>query len=129
MAITADEVVAAYVKLRDKRSELKKLWEEQDAGLKNNQEKLEQWLLKNLEKLGADSIKTGAGTAYKQLKLRASPADFDLAFRWAAEHGTPDLFQKRVSDTFVKQYMEDNGGELPAGINIFSEMVVGVRRS
>ena len=129
MAITADEVVAAYVKLRDKRSELKKQWEEQDAGLKNNQEKLEQWLLKNLEKLGADSIKTGAGTAFKQIKLRASAADFDLAFRWAAEHGTPDLFQKRISDTFVKQYMEENGGQLPAGVNTFSEVVVGVRRS
>ena len=129
MALTADEVVAAFVKIRDKRSETKKAWEEQDTALKNQQEKLEQWLLKKLDMLGADSIKSGSGTAYKQIKLRASPADFDLAFRWAAEHGTPDLFQKRVSDSFVKQYMEDHNGELPAGINTFTEVVVGVRRS
>ncbi len=128
MAITAEGVVAAFVKIRDRRNELKKAWEEQDVGLKQQQEKLELWLLKNLEKLGAESVKTASGTAYKQIKLRASPADFDLAFNWAAEHNAPDLFEKRVSAAFVKTYMEEHNGELPSGIDIFRETVVSIRR-
>lgn len=39
-----------------------------------------------------------------------------------------ELMEKRVKSTFVKEYMDANGGQPPPGINVHQEYEISVRR-
>lgn len=125
--ITANAVTAAYVKLRDQRSENKRAFEAEDAILKEKMRKLEVWLLTKLNEVGADSFKTDSGTAYITTRDRASCADWGILYPWISEHGRPDMLEKRVATGTVTEYLEEHG-ELPPGISINREKTIAVRR-
>ena len=39
-----------------------------------------------------------------------------------------DLMERRLKATFVKQFMDENNGALPPGVNVHREFEVSVRR-
>lgn len=125
--ITADKITEAYVNIRDKRSELKRAFEAEDALLREKLDKLEVWLMTKLTELGADQLKTEHGTAYISTRDRASCADWGSLWPWLAEHGRLDMLEKRVSTKPVAEYL-DQYGELPPGVNIERERTIVVRR-
>lgn len=125
--ITANRVTAAYVKLRDQRTDLKRTYEADDATLKDKMNKLEVWLMNTLRAVGADSLKTDAGTAYISTRDRASCADWGTLWAWLASEGRLDMLEKRVSTGPVVQYLEEMG-ELPPGVSINREQTIVVRR-
>lgn len=125
--ISADKVTDAYVKLRDKRSELKRAYEIEDAAIKDKMNKLEVWLMTTLRAIGADSLKTEHGTAFITTRDRASCADWGTLWSWMAENGRLDMLEKRVSTKPVIDYLEEYG-ELPPGVSINREQTINVRR-
>jgi len=48
MSIDAEKMVKVFVKMRDKRAELKRAWEAEDADIRAKQEKIEAVLLDHL---------------------------------------------------------------------------------
>lgn len=128
MSITVDDAVAGYIKLRDARSELKREYEERDGELKVKLEKLEVFLLRNLDSVGANSMNTDHGTAYISEDVRASCGDWDAFWSMIQQTGRFDMLEKRVSSKAVREFKEETG-DLPPGVSIHSERVVRVRRS
>jgi len=101
-----------------------------DSEAKNNlfKEKIGNWLLDALNKSGAKSVNCGdAGKAYKKMKVRANPVDWDAFIKWAAENEAADSVQKRVNASFVTKYEEENG-ELPPFIDVFKEYDIVVTK-
>jgi hypothetical protein len=45
------------------------------------------------------------------------------------EWEAPDLLEKRIHQSNMKQFLEDNPGTLPAGLNMDSQYTITVRRS
>lgn len=99
------------------------------AALQNlHKEKIGGWLLAALNKSGATSVNCGAaGKAYRKLKVRANPADWDAFLKWAAENEAADAIQKRVNTSFVTKYEEEND-EPPPFLDIFKEYDVVVTK-
>lgn len=128
MTVKTETIIQAYVDLRDKRSALKKKFEAMDEELVSKMDKLEGALLKRLNEAGAESLKTEAGTAYIQLKKKASCADWPSFWQWIVDNGRPDMLEKRVSASTVKEYEEENK-ELPPFLNVITEREVVVRRA
>jgi hypothetical protein len=131
--ITADQVIAAFVKTRDEISKLKKEFEEAEANLKALQERRAQWLLVELDKLGGGekaSIKTAHGTAFVEFKESATVADKEAFFGWVEEDFATrkHFLESRVSKTAVKQRLED-GETPPAGVNWVRIKDVKIRRA
>lgn len=125
---TADQVTCAYVALRDQRKALKDEYEAADRALLDKMDRLEVWLMMQLTKLGADSLKTEHGTAYISTRDRATCADWESFWAWCAQNGRVDMLEKRVSTKPVAEYL-DQYGELPPGINIERERSITVRRA
>lgn len=125
--IAAGEVTAAYVRLRDERKELKDKYEAEDAILKDKMGKLEVWLMQTLDAIGADSLKTDAGTAYFSTRDRATCADWGTLYPWITEEGRVDMLEKRLATKPIVEYLEEKG-ELPPGVNIQRERTIIVRR-
>jgi len=85
-------------------------------------------LLKHLEDIKADNVRTKAGTVYRTVKRSASTADFKAFWDFVTTHELWDLVDRKPNVTAVSEYLEENKA-LPPGVNLNSTYVVGVRKS
>lgn len=125
----ADKLTLAYIKMRDKRSELLKAYEAEDAVIQEQMEMVETELKKMCDEIGADSIKTSYGTVYRSVKTQYQVNDWDSMYKFVMEHNIPQVLFKRVSTTNMKQFLDENPNLMPMGMNIDNKYTVTVRRS
>jgi hypothetical protein len=126
--VKLDKVAATYVKIRDKRSELKKEWEAEDLKLKDQLDTIEGFFLETLRDMGAESVRTKHGTIYRSLDVKPSCEDWNAFYAWIAENEAFDALERRVKKSFITQFMEDNKDELPPGITVVKEYIAKVLR-
>ena len=128
-AITIDRLAGAYVKLRDKRSEIKAAYEAEDKLLKDKMDVLKRSMLKTCTDLNADSIRTAHGTVIRGVKTRYWTSDWDKMHAFIMEHNLPQLLENRIAQKNMKQFLEENPDEMPEGLNKDNEYDITVRRS
>ena len=125
-----DELVANYIKLRDKKSQLKKQYDERVAKVDAVMDRMEAIILKTFQDSGIDSARTDAGTAYISTRTSATVGSREEFLSWVLQD--PDersiFLENRVSKVAVEQFKAAND-DLPPGINFRSEVTVGVRRA
>jgi len=121
------KLVAAYVRLRDARNELKRTFEEQDAEYRTKLEKIEQSLLDLSKEHGLDSIKTAHGTASRVVQTRYWAPDWESFTKFLDESGSYDLLERRIHQGNFKQFLENNPDIKPP-VNADSRYTIRVRR-
>ena len=129
-AVTADAVIAAYIKTRDAIEAEKKIYDEKVEKLKAVQAKREQWLTSELDKLKLTSFKkTGVGIAFFKTRTSATMADATEFVKWVREdwEGRNHFLEKRVSKTAVDEAVKD-GETPPPGTNYSSTRVVQINK-
>jgi hypothetical protein len=127
--ISVDKLVSVYIKMRDKRSALLREYEEQDGEIKEQMETLESKLLDLCKSIGADSLKTQHGTVIRTVKTRYWTSDWNSMHKFIMQHNMPDLLEKRISQTVMKQLIEENPDMMPPNLNVDSRYAVTIRRS
>lgn len=127
--IPADKLVAVYIKMRDKRAALLREYEEQDEAVKSQMEIVEGKLLDLCKTVGADSLKTQHGTVIRSVKTRYWTSDWNSMHKFIMENNMPELLEKRISQTTLKQLLDENPDMMPPGVNIDSRYAVTIRRS
>jgi hypothetical protein len=123
-----NKVVSTYLRIRAKRAEIKRVYEEQDAELKGQLKTLEAFMLGKLNADNADNIKTEAGTFYRQEDITPTGSDWQALYKWIAENDAFDALERRIKKGFITEYMETHEGGLPPGVSVFREYVVRVRK-
>jgi len=116
MTVPVEKLVKAYVNIRTKRSELKAEFAEKDDQLDHCKEH------------NVDSVKTAAGLFYRTIKSRYWTNDWESMHSFIMEHNLPEFFEKRLNQTNVRQFLEENPDLMPAGLNVDSEYVISVRK-
>jgi hypothetical protein len=124
-----NKVVGIYLKIRQKRKELKERFEAEDKALKADLTRIENTLLNHLNETNVDSMKTEAGTFYKQEEITPTGSDWEAFYDWVAENNAFDALERRIKKTFVSEYMEAHEGGVPPGVSVFREYVVRIRKS
>ncbi len=127
--VAVDQIAAAYIRLRDKRAEIKAKYEEEDALLEADMELLAQNMLEVCKQINADSIKTKAGTVIRSVKTRYWTNNWDSMYELIKEHNAFALLERRLHQTNMKLFLEENPDILPMGLNMDREFTVVVRRS
>jgi hypothetical protein len=127
-AIPTDKLVKAYVKIRDARKELSEKFEQEDSVLKDSLDTIEAQLLEACKAIGADSIRTPFGTISRTVKKRYWTNDWHSFYEFLKEHGVLELLEKRVAQTNMSTFLEENPDLHPPGLNIDSRYSVVVRR-
>lgn len=125
----ADRLTLAYIKMRDKRAELLKEYEAQDAKIGEQMMMVEDELRNLFDEVGLESIRTTYGTVYRSVKTQYQVNDWDSMYKFVMEHNVPQLLQRRVSTTNMKQFLDENPNLMPIGMNIDNRYTVTVRRS
>jgi hypothetical protein len=127
--ISADKLVAVYMKMRDKRAALLREYEEQDEAVKGQMEVVETKLLDLCKTIGADSLKTQHGTIIRSVKTRYWTSDWSSMHKFIMENNMPELLEKRISQTTMKQLLDENPDLMPPGMNVDSRYAVTIRRN
>ena len=123
-----DKLVKAYIKIRDKKREATSAYEKQDAEYQEMLSTIESELLEVLKATGSTSISTELGTIIRSTKKRYWTNDWYSFYEFVKERGALDLFEKRISQTNMSTFLEENPDVLPPGLNIDSKYTVVVRR-
>lgn len=122
-----DEVVDAYVKLRDHKEALKRKHKAELQPVHEKMMKVEAWLQRHLLEEGVDSMKTSAGTAYLQRLSSATVKDWAATLDFIRENDEWSFLEARVNKTAVKDFVESTGG-VPPGVDFGETVVTRVRR-
>lgn len=126
--VQADKLASVYIKMRDKRKELLAKYEEEDKKIEAQMIMVEEELLKLCKDIGADSIKTAAGTVFRSVRTRYETTDWDNMYKFIKEHDIPQVLERRISTTNMKQFLDENPTLMPIGMNVNNRYTVTVRR-
>jgi hypothetical protein len=123
-----DKLVRVYLKMRDKRTELKRAYEEEDNKLKANMSKIETTLLSFLNDHKMDNSSTKDGSFYREETMIPTGADWEAFYQFVKQEDAFEFLEKRITKKAVKDYMEAHGGTPPPGVSVYREFVCRVRR-
>jgi len=115
------------MKLRSKKEVIEAEAKARVKDIKENMTKLEAWLKEKADADGVTSFKTNHGTAFLTTNDYARVADWDAMLGFIQENNAYDLFEKRVSKTAVRGYIDLNKA-VPAGVTYGTKIDVNVRK-
>jgi len=118
------KLIRVYIKMRDRLKEMEAEKEELEEKMK--QVKIA--LLDNCNEIGANSLNTPFGRVTRTLKTRYWTTDWDWLYQFMQDHGAMGLLEKRIHQTNMKEFLENNPGEEPMGLNIDREYEITIRR-
>ena len=119
--VDMEKLARVWRKMQDKRDELRHAFEAADLAIETQQKIVSTALLSAMNGLKGDKLTTAAGVIEKKLDTKVSGADWSAIYRWIVEHGAFEMLHKRISSTFVEKYAKEHEGELPPGLNVFSQ--------
>lgn len=126
--VPVEKLTKVYLKIRDKRAELKAQFEQEDEKLSKQLDEVKRALLDYCKSQGVDSVRTPAGLFYRSLKTRYWTNDWESMNKFILDNAIPEFYEKRLNQTSVKQFLEENPDVLPPGLNVDSEYVITVRK-
>jgi len=129
MAIPVDSMVKIYTRIRDKRAEIKAAFDEQDKELQAQLDKVKQGLLEYCKEHGVESVRTQHGLFYRTVKTRYWTGDWESMHKFIMEHAVPEFFEKRLNQSAVKEFLDQNPDLLPPGLNVDAEYNISVRKA
>jgi len=122
------KMTKVYFRLRNARAELKREYDEQDKQLKSQMELIESAFHTHFSETNSRNLRTDAGIAFVQEDLKANISDWGAFCAWCKENDGFDMLHKRVSGSEVQKYAQLNDGELPAGVSVWRENKVVIRK-
>jgi hypothetical protein len=130
MSVDTEEVVKAYLAVRNERDRLRNEYEAADKKLVEDLKKLESVLLDVCNTVNANSIKTSLGTVIRKLNERYFCSDWDNFKQYVLENEAVELLERRISQGNFKQHLEEREGDgLPPGVNVMREYGITVRKA
>mgnify|MGYP003646093969 FL=1 len=128
MTVPVEKLVKTYTKIRDKRSELSSKYKEEEGKLREQQDKVKLALLEYCKEHGVESVRTASGLFYRTVKQRYWTSDWESMHKFIMDNKLPEFFEKRLNQTHVRQFIEENPDQIPAGLNVDSEYAISVRK-
>lgn len=125
---TMDQVVAAYLQLRQQRDELKKKQAEEMAPINEKLLKLQAWCQQQLQSQGQKNARVDSGTCFLQTDTSITVEDWDQISDFIKVNDLWPMLEKRVSKGVVQEYIESTG-EVPPGLKVSQEISCHIRRS
>lgn len=125
---SADRMTKAYIKIRARRAELKAEYSKHDDELARQLDILKRALLSYCERNKVESVRTDEGLFFRSQRTKYWTSDWDAMHKFVVEHAVPQLFDKRLNQTNMRQFLEENPELKPEGLKIDNEYVISVRK-
>jgi hypothetical protein len=126
--IPVEKLVKVYLRMNAKLGEIQAEFKAAETQLKTEMGRVKSALLTYCKEQNVESVRTGEGLFYRGVTTRYWTNDWESMGKFIVEHGAPDLFEKRLHQGNMKQFLEDHPDLLPPGLNVDSEYTVTVRK-
>jgi len=126
--IPMDKLARVYRKIKAEIDELTKEYDTKVETLKAKQDTLKFAMKDQMKALGVKSVNTTFGTVSMVQKTRYSTQDWDSFKSFIVENDAVDLLEKRIAQTNMAQYLAENPGSVPPGLNQFSDFEIRVTK-
>ena len=128
--MNTEELVEAYINLRNAREKLLTQYEAEDKKLQDEMALLEKSLLEICNTVNADSIKTAHGTVMRKLNERFFCQDWDNFYKYVLDNEAVQLLERRIHQSNFREHLKEIEGDgLPPGVNVMREYGVSVRKA
>lgn len=127
-SVTIDKLAKIYIKIRDKLGELTRAYEAEEGRLKEQQAQIASAMKDQLQALGVKSAGTAFGTVSLKTKTRYYASDWEAMYRFIQEHDAAFLLEKRIAQSNMEAFLEQNPNDPPPGLSTMSELTVSVTK-
>jgi hypothetical protein len=127
--IPLEKLTRIYIKMREKKAEVAHEMEDKIDKIDSDMKAVKSAILQHMKDIGAESLKTSAGVVYRTVRTTYATSDWESMNKFILEHSVPELLEKRIHQTNMKAFLEENPELIPAGLNANSEYSVTIRRS
>jgi hypothetical protein len=128
MDIPIEQIVSTYIKLRDKRDMMYQDFKEKTAQIEEDMQTLKHKLVEISKETGATSFSSPSGTAYRTVKNRYWTNDWESFYGFMQDNAVMGLLEKRIHQTNMKDFMEQNPDKHPPGLHVDSEYEFTIKR-
>jgi RAB protein geranylgeranyltransferase component A len=123
-----DRLAKIYRKIRASIDVLTQEYDQKVEVLKEQQNELKNAMKDQMKALGVTSVRTPEGTVVLSVKTRYNTQDWESFKEFVKENDALDLLEKRIAQGNMAQFLTDNPGLVPPGLNTSSEYDVSVRK-
>jgi hypothetical protein len=124
-----EKLTRVYIKMRDAKAKLSAEFKQKDDELTDQMNQIKAALLDYCKEHEVESVRTASGLVYRSMKTRYWTSDWESMHRFIVENGVPEFLEKRLNQTVVKAFLEENPETVPPGINADSEYTITVRKA
>lgn len=126
--VPLDKLAKVYRKMSAEIQRLTQEYDNATAAIKAQQDTIKTAIKDEMLRLGVKSVRTDGGTISLSTKTRYSTDDWDAFKEFIKENDALELLEKRISQSNMATFLEDNPGKVPAGLNSFKEYAISVRK-
>lgn len=126
--VPLDKLAKVYRKIKAQIDTLTQEYDTQVEALKAQQDQIKFAMKDTMKALGVSTVRTDFGTVSLVTKTRYSTQDWDSFKKFILEHEVVDLLEKRIAQTNMANFLEENPGVLPPGLNAMTEYDISVRK-
>jgi len=127
-AIPADKLVSVYRRIRAAIEEREDAHQKEITVLKEKLEMVSDKLLKICNDQNLDSLRTAEGTVTRRVKSRYWTTDWSSMYNFIKDNDAPFLLEQRIHNGNMKQFLEENPDQHPAGLQVDSKYAITVRK-
>ena len=124
-SIPLDKLVKIHAKIKAQMEALDK----QLAELEEARTEIRLAIKDQMKALGLTSVQTSSGTVSLMKKTRYNTQDWDQFKAFVLEHDAVDLLEKRIAQSNMAQFLEENPGVVPPGLNSVTEFDIRVTKA
>ena len=126
--IPLDKLVKIYRKIKMEIDTMTQEYDTKLEVLKSQQDEIKFEIKDQMKALGVSSVKSPFGTVSMILKTRYNTNDWSSFKDFILEHSAVDLLEKRVAQTNMAQFLEENPGVVPPGLNSVTEFEIRITK-
>jgi len=126
--IPLDKLTKIYRKIKLEIDTLTQEYDTKIELLKAQQDQVKFALKDQMKAVGVKSVNTAFGTVSMISKTRYSTEDWDSFKKFIVENDVVDLLEKRIAQTNMARWLEENPGKVPPGLNSFSDFEIRVTK-
>jgi len=123
-----DKLARIYRKMRTRIQELTQEYESQVEAIKEQQQQVINEIKDIMMATGQKTARTDEGTIMLGTKTRYTTHDWDEFKKFVLMHEALDLFERRISQGNMKQFLEENPTLVPPGLDASTEYTITVRK-
>jgi hypothetical protein len=126
--VPLDRLTRIYMKMRNKIKEIESEYDAKLEAVKAQQQEVKNAIKDLMLAQGSRSVRTDFGTVVLSEKTRYYTQDWDSFKKFVVEQEAVDLLERRIHQSNMAVFLEENPGLHPPGLNSDREFDVSVRK-